>query len=154
MAVILYAQKNSKFEGLCNSSKRKRNTLRGFLKINPIYLKNYYSGVLGSLITVHHLDLKNSKWFNFYKPQPPCWIHHFEFFKSEWKWKCIRKYVFAQKKAKFAGLCNWSKRNRNTLRRSLKINQIYLKIITQGFLESLITDLHSDLNQFKMANPR
>ena len=30
------------------------------------------------------------------------------------------------------------KRKRNTLRRSLKITQIYLKIVTQGFLESLL----------------
>ena len=30
-----------------------------------------------------------------------------------------------------------------------KINQIYLKIVTQGFLGSLITDLHSDLKHSK-----
>ena len=37
------------------------------------------------------------------------------------------------------------KTKRNTLWGSLRINQIYLKIGTQGFLESLITDLYSDL---------
>ena len=41
------------------------------------------------------------------------------------------------------------KRKRNTLRRSLKINQIYLKIVTQGFLASLIADLQSDFKNFK-----
>ena len=32
---------------------------------------------------------------------------------------------------------------------SLKINQIYLKIVTLGFLDSLITDLHLDLKNSK-----
>ena len=37
------------------------------------------------------------------------------------------------------------KRKRNTLRRSLKINQIYLTIAPQRFLGSLVAHLHSDL---------
>ena len=33
--------------------------------------------------------------------------------------------------------------------KTLKINQIYLKIVTHGFLGSLITDLYSDLKNSK-----
>ena len=36
--------------------------------------------------------------------------------------------------------------------RFIKINQIYLKIVTQEFLESLITDLYSDLKNSKWQN--
>ena len=41
------------------------------------------------------------------------------------------------------------KGKRNTLRRFLKINQTFLKIVTLGFLGSLITDLHADLKASK-----
>ena len=63
---------------------RKFKSLDGELKINQIYLKIVTQGFLGSLITAHHSDLKNSKWrihyggqvnlINFYKPRPPYWI--------------------------------------------------------------------------------
>ena len=43
----------------------------------------------------------------------------------------------------------WCKRKRNTLRRSLKINQFYLKIVTQRFFGLLITDLHAYLTNSK-----
>ena len=87
----LICTKKAKFAGLCNWNKRKRNTLRRSLKINQIHLKIITQGFLGSLITDLHSDLKNSKLINFYKPRPPYWIRHFEFFKSGWKWKCLRK---------------------------------------------------------------
>ena len=60
---------------------QKSHDLEGGLKSNQIYLNIVTQGFLGSLITAHHSDLKNSKWrihyggqvnlINFYKPRPP-----------------------------------------------------------------------------------
>ena len=63
--------------------------------------------------------------------------------------RTIAKLIACTLKVEGGSMSRLYKRKRNPLRRSLKIIQIYLKILTQSFLGSLITDLHSDLKNLK-----